>query len=86
MARFHATKSKSARPVAPPPAVARPLPEGAHLNWMGSASYDVRSPLMRLRVAAASCFFGEPMYYHADEGTKPAKATATRQKLPLRSA
>ncbi|MFO0607999.1 MAG: TROVE domain-containing protein [Polyangiales bacterium] len=78
MARFHATKSKSpARKVAQP-VVATALPEGAHLNWMGGPSYDVRSPLVRLRVAAASCFFGEPMYYHADKGEPPAKPKATR--------
>lgn len=44
-----------------------PLPAGAHLNFMGGVSYDVQSPLLRLRMAASSCFFGEPMYYHRDE-------------------
>ena len=38
----------------------------AHLNWMGGLSYDVNDPLLRLRLAAASCFFGEPMYYQRD--------------------
>jgi hypothetical protein len=38
----------------------------AHLNWMGGPSYAITDPLLRLRMAAASCFFGEPMYYHRD--------------------
>lgn len=41
-----------------------------HLNFMGGPSYDVTDPLARLRVAAASCFFGEPMYYHRDRADK----------------
>lgn len=46
-----------------------------HLNWMGGRSYDVRDPILRLRIAAASCFFGEPMYYHRDQGDpRPVKA------------
>ena len=57
--------------------LASTLPPGAHLNWMGGPSYDVRSPLVRLRIAAASCFFGEPTYYQvdaADPRPKPAEA------------
>jgi len=38
----------------------------AHLNWMGGPSHAITNPLLRLRMAAASCFFGEPMYYHRD--------------------
>ena len=38
----------------------------AHLNWMGGPSYDITNPLHRLRIAASTCFFGEPMYYHRD--------------------
>ncbi|MEQ8673189.1 MAG: TROVE domain-containing protein [Aggregatilineales bacterium] len=38
----------------------------AHLNWMGGPSYDINDPVLRLRLAAASCFFGEPMYYQRD--------------------
>jgi 60 kDa SS-A/Ro ribonucleoprotein len=37
-----------------------------HLNFMGGPSYDIDNPVTRLRVVAASCFFGEPMYYHQD--------------------
>lgn len=44
--------------------------EDAHLNFMGGPSYDITSPLHRLRVAAASCFFGEPQYYHRDKDDK----------------
>jgi hypothetical protein len=40
--------------------------EKAHLNWMGGPSYDVNDPLLRLRMTASSCFFGEPMYYQRD--------------------
>lgn len=42
-----------------------------HLNWMGGVSYDVKNPIHRLRLAASSCFFGEPMYY-ADGNAKSA--------------
>jgi hypothetical protein len=41
--------------------------ESAHLNWMGGVSFDVSDPVHRLRIAASSCFFGEPMYYHAEK-------------------
>lgn len=53
----------------------------AHLNWMGGRSFDVNDPLLRLRLAASSCFFGEPMYYHGEEAAKP-KATAAK-RAPL---
>ena len=38
-----------------------------HLNYMAGVSYDVSSPITRLRLAAATCFFGEPMYYQPSE-------------------
>ncbi|MBK8254704.1 MAG: TROVE domain-containing protein [Polyangiaceae bacterium] len=44
--------------------------DSAHLNFMGGTSYDVKNPLVRLRLAASSCFFGEPMYYHRDSADK----------------
>ena len=48
--------------------------EKSHLNWMGGLSYDVNDPLLRLRMVAASCFFGEPMYYQRDaEDTRRVK-------------
>lgn len=42
----------------------------AHLNWMAGRSYDLTDPFVRLRMAASSCFFGEPMYYHRDADDK----------------
>lgn len=41
----------------------------AHTNHMGAPSFDITSPLNRLRMMAASCFFGEPAYY-VDGGMK----------------
>jgi hypothetical protein len=38
-----------------------------HLNHMAGVSYDIKNPLLQLRVVASSCFFGEPMYYHDDK-------------------
>ena len=38
-----------------------------HLNWMGGPSFEL-TPVLRLKVMAASCFFGEPQYYQVDEG------------------
>lgn len=44
----------------------------AHLNFMGGPAYDLSDPLQALRVTAASCFFGEPMYYAQDPAdTRP---------------
>jgi hypothetical protein len=40
--------------------------EKTHLNWMGGKSFDIQDPLLQLRVAASSCFFGEPQFYHQD--------------------
>lgn len=55
-------------------------PAGAHLNFMAGTSYSVDDPLVRLRLAASSCFFGEPMYYHRD----PADARPARKASPAR--
>ena len=54
---------------------------GAHLNWMGGPSFDVSDPLLRLRMAASSCFFGEPMYYHRDRGDTRKVRHAPRSRL-----
>src|SRR5690242_5173987 len=35
----------------------------SHQNFMGGTSYDVSNPLLKLKLAASSCFFGEPKYY-----------------------
>lgn len=49
---------------------------GSHLNWMGGTSWSLTDPLLRLRMAAASCFFGEPMYYQRDgEDARPRRRT-----------
>lgn len=42
----------------------------AHKNFMGGNSYFVSNPLAQLRMAASSCFFGEPMYYNRDPKDK----------------
>jgi hypothetical protein len=52
--------------------------DGSHPNWMGGKSFDITDPLLRLRVAASSCFFGEPMYYHAEKDAPAPKARAPR--------
>lgn len=38
----------------------------AHLNHMSGISYDIKNPIVQLRVVASSSFFGEPSYYHDD--------------------
>lgn len=53
------------------------LPKKAtpHTNFMGGPSYTV-NPLLTLKMAAASCFFGEPQYYRQDpEDDRPSKNT-----------
>lgn len=42
----------------------------AHKNFMNGNSYDITNPIARLRLAASSCFFGEPQYYHRDASDK----------------
>lgn len=48
-----------------------------HLNWMGGPSYTM-SPLLRLKTAAASCFFGEPQYYHKDSKAPQRRSVGLR--------
>lgn len=56
-------------------------PKG-HMNFMGGTSYDVSSPLVRMRLAASTCFFGEPMYYHEDSAdTRPSRKDSTSARL-----
>lgn len=50
----------------------------SHLNWMGGKSYDVNDPIARLRIAAASCFFGEPKYYERDKAVGSRLPTGER--------
>lgn len=42
----------------------------SHKNWMGGESWDIGNPILNLRLAASSCFFGEPQYYHRDSSSK----------------
>ena len=58
-----------------------PPPAGAHLNFMGGVSFDIQDPLLRLRLAASSCFFGEPMYYHRDASDARPVNKASRGRL-----
>lgn len=37
--------------------------ENSHMNFMGGTSFDINDPFLRLRIVAASSFFGEPKYY-----------------------
>jgi hypothetical protein len=55
--------------------------ESMHLNWMGGESYDIKNPIARLRMAASSCFFGEPMYYHRDRDDRVEPRLRTRSRL-----
>ena len=50
------------------------IKEKAHMNFMSGPSYEL-TPLTALRVAASSCFFGEPMYYHRDKTDKRPRRT-----------
>lgn len=47
--------------------------DSSHRNWMGGISFDINNPITKLRIAASSCFFGEPMYYHDTKDKKPRK-------------
>ena len=53
----------------------------SHANFMGGVSFDISNPLTQLRVAASSCFFGEPMYYNRDASDKRKVRTAQRREM-----
>lgn len=62
--------------------------KSSHLNFMGGQSFDITSPLTRLRIAASSCFFGEPQYYRDEKhqgkpktGSVPSASQAVRVHL-----
>lgn len=76
MSRFH-TKTVAQKP-------SREALE-SHLNWMGGQSFDVKNPLKALRMAASSCFFGEPQYYHTDAGDTRARRSGAVHASPLAS-
>lgn len=53
-----------------------------HLNFMGGAGYFMSDPIRTLELAATSCFFGEPMYYHRDKkGKKPDRLLSMPERL-----
>ena len=57
-----------------------------HANWMGGHSFDISDPIVHLRIAASTCFFGEPQYYHTDTKDKrskraPAPSSLTDEEL-----
>ena len=58
MATINATKGKTPK-----------VKVEGHTNYDGGLSFDVTNPVNRLRMMAASCFFGEPQYY-VDGGMK----------------
>ncbi|MCK9597024.1 TROVE domain-containing protein, partial [Candidatus Pacearchaeota archaeon] len=49
------------------------LMKTTHKNFMDGDSFDINNPLLRLKIVAASCFFGEPQYYKSDEKSKKIK-------------
>lgn len=55
----------------------------AHSNFMGGPSYDINDPFLRLRIAAASCFFGESMFYHSDKTKTKSSRTAYGTPRPV---
>jgi len=60
MSHFHSKKTRKAD-------------KEAHVNWMGGKSFDIGNPILNLRIAASSCFFGEPQYYHQDKNSSKVK-------------
>jgi len=46
------------------------ITKDAHLNFMAGMSWNISNPITKLRIAAASCFFGEAQYYHRDADDK----------------
>lgn len=62
------------------PVVSQPKDAG-HLNWMGGVSYDVTNPVHRLRMIAASSFFGEPKYYGGGDKPRRDGASLTTQQV-----
>lgn len=39
----------------------------AKTNYQGGGVFDIINPLLKLKIIASSCFFGEPSYYVSDE-------------------
>jgi hypothetical protein len=84
MAFFH-SKTKAKKTAAYATEI---IPEDAHRNFMNGVSWDITDPLVALRVAAASCFFGEPMYYQRDSKVRVpagAQSLAPHERRDLRN-
>lgn len=56
--------------------VVNKIEDSAHKNFMGGDSWDITSPFTRLRMVAASSFFGEPKYYNEDGSINKSKKVA----------
>ena len=56
-----------------------------HKNFMGGQSFSI-SPLRRLETMAASCFFGEPMYYAGQHSRKTQGGQRASDALRLSTA
>ena len=44
-----------------------------HVNFGHGLSFDISNPINKLRVAASSCFFGEPTYYKNSKSESQSK-------------
>lgn len=56
------------------------ITDSAHLNWMAGPSYNIKDPILNLRLAASSSLFGEPMYYPQDSTDKRPKKQSDRPR------
>jgi hypothetical protein len=52
-----------------------------HANFMGGASHFLGNPVKTLRIAASTCFFGEPQYYRTDATSIPERVGISYDKL-----
>lgn len=53
----------------------------AHLNHMNGTSYNIGNPIVQLRTMAASCFFGEPMFYSPESKVLPVNRDHTNRSV-----
>lgn len=58
----------------------------SHLNYMGGPSWFLSNPVATLKMAAASCFFGEPTYYQtSDKAASKKSDRSARHVYPTRA-
>lgn len=62
--RINATATPATRAASADRALLAQAAPLAHSNFMAGVSFDLSDPFSTLRMAAASCFFGEPKYYN----------------------